>query len=150
MAFVNFGDTYTVQSGDTLNAIGARFGMTAQQIADLNNIEDIDVIDVGQVLQMPYGVVAATKIEEQAPVVQKVVQAVAPQPAPLAVVASTAQKVASAIAPKPATDPATVQARKTVPALASSGISMSTVLMGGAAVALAAALILIIKKRREA
>ena len=47
--------TYTVQEGDTLNSIAARFGTTAQKIAAYNGISDINVIYVGQVLYIPTG-----------------------------------------------------------------------------------------------
>jgi len=45
--------TYTVQRGDTLSAIAARFGTTVKAIADLNGITDPSVIRVGQVLKIP-------------------------------------------------------------------------------------------------
>lgn len=41
---------YTVQSGDTLSAIGAKFGVSYQTIAQLNGIADPNRINVGQVL----------------------------------------------------------------------------------------------------
>ncbi|MEX0629126.1 MAG: LysM peptidoglycan-binding domain-containing protein [Chloroflexota bacterium] len=44
--------TYIVQSGDTLNAIAARFGTTAQAIRDANGISG-DIIHPGQVLIIP-------------------------------------------------------------------------------------------------
>jgi LysM repeat protein len=45
--------TYIVQQGDTLNAIAARFGTTAQAIAAANGISVSDTLDVGQVLVIP-------------------------------------------------------------------------------------------------
>lgn len=45
--------TYTVQSGDTLNAIARQFGVTAQQIQEANNISNPDRIVPGQVLVIP-------------------------------------------------------------------------------------------------
>jgi len=45
--------TYVVQQGDTLNLIAARFGTTAQAIADANGIQTTDIIDPGQVLIIP-------------------------------------------------------------------------------------------------
>ena len=45
--------TYTVQPGDTLYRIALRFGTTAQAIAQLNNITNINLIYVGQVLRIP-------------------------------------------------------------------------------------------------
>ncbi len=45
--------TYTVQKGDTLGAIAARFGTTTTLIAKLNGIADPSYIRVGQVLKLP-------------------------------------------------------------------------------------------------
>jgi lysozyme len=45
--------TYTVQPGDTLSAIAARYGTTAETIAQANHIEDENLIDVGRVLTIP-------------------------------------------------------------------------------------------------
>ena len=47
--------TYTVQAGDTLGRIAARFGVTASALAAANGISDPNVIQVGQVLQIPQG-----------------------------------------------------------------------------------------------
>jgi LysM repeat protein len=47
--------SYTVQPGDTLYRIALRFGTTAQAIAQLNNITNINLIYVGQVLRIPGG-----------------------------------------------------------------------------------------------
>ena len=44
------GDTYTVQRGDTLSEIAARFGTTVNELVRLNNIADRDRIYPGQVL----------------------------------------------------------------------------------------------------
>ncbi|WP_338930485.1 LysM peptidoglycan-binding domain-containing protein [Streptomyces netropsis] len=41
---------YTVQSGDTLTAIAARFGTTVEQLVKWNNIPNPDLIKVGQQL----------------------------------------------------------------------------------------------------
>ena len=45
--------SYTVQTGDSLAAIAAKYGMTYFELAQLNNIENPDAIDVGQVLTVP-------------------------------------------------------------------------------------------------
>ena len=45
--------TYTVKAGDTLSAIAAKFGTTVKAIADLNHIQDPNMIIVGQVLAIP-------------------------------------------------------------------------------------------------
>jgi hypothetical protein len=45
--------TYIVQAGDTLNEIAARFGTTAQAIADANGLDIAAPIQVGQILIIP-------------------------------------------------------------------------------------------------
>lgn len=45
--------TYTVQSGDTLGAIAASFGVTVTALASANGIQNPNLIQVGQVLQIP-------------------------------------------------------------------------------------------------
>lgn len=47
------GATYTVQSGDTLSGIGAKYGVNYQAIASANGISDPNVIYPGQVLVIP-------------------------------------------------------------------------------------------------
>jgi LysM repeat protein len=46
-------ETYTVQPGDTLANIAFHFGVTVFELAEANNIENIDLIEVGQVLIIP-------------------------------------------------------------------------------------------------
>lgn len=46
-------DLYTVQSGDTLANIAARYNTTARVLADLNQISNPNLIHVGQVLKIP-------------------------------------------------------------------------------------------------
>jgi LysM repeat protein len=46
-------EQYTVQRNDTLNKIGARYGVTAQQIAQANGLLITDILHVGQVLLIP-------------------------------------------------------------------------------------------------
>lgn len=48
-------ETYTVKVGDTLSEIGARFGVSYQEIARLNNIDNPDLIFPGQVFRIPKG-----------------------------------------------------------------------------------------------
>ena len=47
------GNTYTVASGDTLAAIANRFDVDLDALISANNIENQDVISVGQVLTIP-------------------------------------------------------------------------------------------------
>lgn len=47
------GNTYTVASGDTLAAIANRFNVDLDDLIAVNNIENQDVISVGQVLTIP-------------------------------------------------------------------------------------------------
>lgn len=44
--------TYTVKSGDSLNSIAIKFGMTLPQIQTLNNITNPNEVQVGQVLKV--------------------------------------------------------------------------------------------------
>ncbi|MDX1688442.1 MAG: LysM peptidoglycan-binding domain-containing protein [Candidatus Promineifilaceae bacterium] len=47
------GDVYVVQAGDTLAEIAARFGVDLNVLADANDIENVDHIEVGQELLIP-------------------------------------------------------------------------------------------------
>jgi len=47
------GDTYTVEAGDTLNGIAAEFGVDADELAELNDIDDPSDLVVGQELEIP-------------------------------------------------------------------------------------------------
>jgi LysM repeat protein len=49
------GKTYTVKRGDTLSAIGLRYGVSTWSLANLNSIPDPSLIFVGQVLRIPSG-----------------------------------------------------------------------------------------------
>ena len=44
--------THTVVSGDTLSGIGAKYGVSYQEIARINNIQNVNLIYVGQVLKI--------------------------------------------------------------------------------------------------
>lgn len=46
-------ETYTVKTGDSLPEIGARFGVSHEEIAKLNDIENPDLIFPGQVFRIP-------------------------------------------------------------------------------------------------
>ena len=44
---------YTVAPGDTLSGIASAYGVTVQQLADYNGIEDVHAISPGQQLAIP-------------------------------------------------------------------------------------------------
>ena len=52
--------TYTVQGGDTLSAIATRFGTTVAEIVELNQLANPDVLEIGQVLQLPESATTTT------------------------------------------------------------------------------------------
>ena len=47
------GQTYTVETGDTLFTIAQQFGTTVDEIIAVNDLEDPDRLDVGQVINLP-------------------------------------------------------------------------------------------------
>jgi len=51
-SFVNYGNyiVYTVASGDALSGIAIRFGVKVEQIAQWNNIKNVNLIYTGQKL----------------------------------------------------------------------------------------------------
>lgn len=51
--------SYTVKAGDTLSAISRRFNVSIANIANANGIDDIDLIETGQVLDIPDGPASA-------------------------------------------------------------------------------------------
>ena len=53
---------YTVQAGDTLYRIAARYGTTVTAIANANNITNVNLIRVGQVLVIPAGTSGTTQV----------------------------------------------------------------------------------------
>ncbi|MBC8505407.1 MAG: LysM peptidoglycan-binding domain-containing protein [Anaerolineales bacterium] len=46
-------EDYVVQSGDTLGIIAERFGVSIEEIADANGITDVNILEVGQALDIP-------------------------------------------------------------------------------------------------
>ena len=59
--------TYIVQRGDSLAAIAAQFGITYIELARMNNIDDPDVLRVGQVLLVPAPASAPAPTDSGAP-----------------------------------------------------------------------------------
>lgn len=53
MAVPTEGKTYTIQSGDSLSKIASRVGISARELAQLNNIKDPNKIRIGQKLVLP-------------------------------------------------------------------------------------------------
>lgn len=49
------GESYVVESGDTLTSIAERFNTTVDAIVEANNLDDPDVIGVGDELVIPTG-----------------------------------------------------------------------------------------------
>ena len=54
-------ETYTVKPGDTLSDIAAAFHTTVDELAELNQIENKNLIKIGQVLQTNQAMTAATE-----------------------------------------------------------------------------------------
>lgn len=51
---------YQIQTGDTLETIAAQFNSTAEAIAELNEIEDLNTIFVGQIILVPVDIATPT------------------------------------------------------------------------------------------
>ncbi len=51
---------YTVETGDNLTRIAARFGVAVEELMAKNGIRNPDAISVGQVLELPESAVLAT------------------------------------------------------------------------------------------
>lgn len=73
---------YTVQSGDTLSEISQKFNTTVETLAQKNNINNVNVISVGQQLDIPDGntqaVTPVQQVQQSQPVVQEQFQNVEP------------------------------------------------------------------------
>ena len=51
---------YTVKTGDTIQSIASKFNSTMDQIMALNDIEDANSINAGQLLIIPVNIATAT------------------------------------------------------------------------------------------
>ncbi|MGQ7367189.1 LysM peptidoglycan-binding domain-containing protein [Streptococcus suis] len=60
-------ETYTVQSGDTLSAIASKYNTSVEKIAEQNNISNLNLIHVGQAIEVGETATAEEKPAEQAP-----------------------------------------------------------------------------------
>ncbi|MCG7193943.1 LysM peptidoglycan-binding domain-containing protein, partial [Fructilactobacillus sanfranciscensis] len=88
---------HTVVSGDTLNKLSAQYGVSVQDLAQANKIQDINKIYVGEVFDIDNGdvqVVAPATTDTPAPVQQ----ATAPAAATPSVTAPVQQATAPAAA----------------------------------------------------
>lgn len=112
-------DTVTVQAGDTVSEIADKYNTTVEEIQNLNQLENVNLIYVGEELVVNTNGQAATTASSEAPAATATVSSQAPvQQAPVQPVAQQApaqQQVASAPAQQ-----ATSQQTYTAPAAASS------------------------------
>ncbi len=88
------GDTYTVQSGETLGGISKRLGVSIQALMDLNGISDPRKLAAGQVLKVPTG--ASSSSSASSKPAPKPAASTTPAPAPVLV-----QPVQTTPAPAP-------------------------------------------------
>ncbi len=58
--------TYTVAAGDTLSGLAKRFGVPLRDLLEANNLEEDDILRVGQVLVIPTGTVTPAPTENLA------------------------------------------------------------------------------------
>lgn len=102
-------ETYTVKPGDTLSDIAAAFHTTVDELAELNQIENKNLIKIGQVLQTNQAMTAAT--EQVMNSIAKT-EAAAQTPAPVETqtpqAPQTTEVQTPAENPAPATPPTTV------------------------------------------
>lgn len=106
-------DTVTVQAGDTVSEIADKYNTTVEEIQNLNQLENINLIYVGEELVVNTNGQAATTASSEAPAATATVSSQAPvQQAPAQPVAQ--QQVASAPAQQ-----ATSQQTYTAPTAAS-------------------------------
>jgi len=71
--------THTVVSGDTLGKIAKLYGVTVNEIAELNNITDVNAISVGDELKIPVIAPETTAAEETA-ALETATETAAPEP----------------------------------------------------------------------
>lgn len=107
-------DTVTVQAGDTVSEIADKYNTTVEEIQNLNQLENVNLIYVGEELVVNTNGQAATTASSEAPAATAAVSSQAPAQ-PVAQQAPAQQQVASAPAQQ-----ATSQQTYTAPAATSS------------------------------
>lgn len=116
---------YAVRPGDTIRRIGAETGQSWQNIAKWNNLENPDLIEVGQVLRVipPVGATAATPAPAAAPVADASGAVTRPvtQPIVAPATAAGASSASNAAANGTTKPPTPITASPTPPAAAASG-----------------------------
>ena len=106
-------DTVTVQAGDTVSEIAGKYNTTVEEIQNLNQLENVNLIYVGEELVVNTNGQAATTASSEAPAATATVSSQAPAQ-PVAQQAPAQQQVASAPAQQ-----ATSQQTYTAPTAAS-------------------------------
>ena len=107
-------DTVTVQAGDTVSEIADKYNTTVEEIQNLNQLENVNLIYVGEELVVNTNGQAATTASSEAPAATATVSSQAPVQQAPAQQAPAQQQVASAPAQQ-----ATSQQTYTAPAAAS-------------------------------
>lgn len=108
-------DTVTVQAGDTVSEIANKYNTTVEEIQNLNQLENVNLIYVGEELVVNTNGQAATTASSEAPAATATVSSQAPAQQAPAQQAPAQQQVASAPAQQ-----ATSQQTYTAPAATSS------------------------------
>lgn len=108
-------DTVTVQAGDTVSEIADKYNTTVEEIQNLNQLENVNLIYVGEELVVNTNGQAATTASSEAPAATATVSSQAPVQQAPAQQAPAQQQVASAPAQQ-----ATSQQTYTAPAATSS------------------------------
>ena len=108
-------DTVTVQAGDTVSEIADKYNTTVEEIQNLNQLENVNLIYVGEELVVNTNGQAATTASSEAPAATATVSSQAPVQQAPAQQAPAQQQVASAPAQQ-----ATSQQTYTAPTAASS------------------------------
>lgn len=107
-------DTVTVQAGDTVSEIADKYNTTVEEIQNLNQLENVNLIYVGEELVVNTNGQAATTASSEAPAATATVSSQAPAQQAPAQQAPAQQQVASAPAQQ-----ATSQQTYTAPTVAS-------------------------------